>query len=280
MRLKYPRICLPNKAFKKGGVVFGLFQVKLAFVLISLSILAFLVNPKVALGQTAQPNIFFLKSFYLSYPGGYPVTTQVKLSNFTDPDGLGAFIFKVKYDPNFVSITDDNGDGVADSGKVTPGVFLGSTGKQVECSDGFIDPDNTDSTKKLLTFSCVTIGLTPAAPTGGGYLAYINFTTKNRLGNTTLTFSSTELADNTIDVNLVPHTTSGFQLIITKCGDFDRNGSVNLDDIFDVAYRYGATSANPGWNPVYDMDGNGTITLDDIFNTAYQYGPTPCAAFT
>lgn len=267
MKLKY-----------QGKNFFGLFERKLTIVLAGALMLVFILNPGVVLAQTVQPKIFFFgaPTPLIGYPGGNLVTAQVRLSNFSIPSGLGAFLFKVKFDPNLVTVIDTNSDGVVDSDRITSGTFLASSGKQVVCSDGFIDPDQVDATKKLLTYSCVTTGLTPSAPTGSGILATIKFTTKNRLGNTSLILTSTELVENTLNSTLVPHTVGNISLLVVKCGDFDRNTVVNLDDILAVANRYGQSSTTIGWDAKYDLDGNNFINIDDILDTSYQYGPVKC----
>src|SRR3990167_888931 len=206
--------------------------------------------------------------------GGQQTSIPVYLGNFSNPDGLAAFSFKFKYDPTLLPIADANGDGKADAGQVTVGSFLGSSGKQVACSDGYIDKDTTDNTKRLLNFSCITPGPTPTGPTGSGNLATINFTTGNTLGVGSLSLSATELVDNTEFANLIPHnsTTSNLRIQIAKCADFTGDKRIAMVDILAVARKFGLNPSSPNWDPMYDLDGNNLVTISDILIAAREFG--------
>jgi hypothetical protein len=50
--------------------------------------------------------------------------------------------------------------------------------------------------------------------------------------------------------------------------DFDGSGQVDFDDFFRFADAFGITSAEPGWDPVFDLDGSGQVDFDDFFRFA------------
>ena len=205
--------------------------------------------------------------------GGQQTSIPVYLGNFNDPDGLAAFSFKFKYDPTLLPIADANGDGKADAGQVTVGSFLGSSGKQVACSDGYIDKDTTDNTKRLLNFSCITPGPTPSGPTGSGDLATINFTTGNTIGVGPLSLSATELVDNTEFANLIPHnnTANNLPFRIAKCADFTGDKFVAIFDLLALAPKFGLNSSSPDWDPKYDIDDNNFVNVFDILIAAREF---------
>jgi len=267
---------LPKLVFSKGRGTLGLI---LAILLPFLTYFSILPFANQTLGQTPQTTISMVNKNYpgsqlIGYPNGNDVTAEVKVNNVTDTDGLAGFAFKISYDSNLVSIVDSNGDGKADTGTVIAGSFLTSTGKQSACGDGFLDKDTTTPNKIWLTFSCVTLGLTPSAPQGTGVLATVKFKPKANLGTTILTLSETELIDNTQSANLITHTTQNLALPVMKCADFNGNGSVQLiGDILAVINRFGWTTSNPNWDPKYDLNNDGKINLiGDILPTILQFG--------
>lgn len=236
---------------------------------------------RLVFGQTAQTQVSMMgrnqpsQAKIIAFPNGN-LTADVKVANVTNPSGLAAFSFTVGYNPNLLTVPDANGDGVADSNVVTVGPFLGSSGKQVQCGSGYIDLDEKDVTKKKLTFSCVTIGPLPAAPTGSGTLATINFKTGSTLGSGTLTFKYSELADNTANANLISNVATNMPIQVAKCADFDGNKLVTLGgDIGPLVGRFDMTPTDPGWNPIYDLNGNGVIDLGyDIAVAAMEFDMT------
>ena len=273
MKLSQYRNWLPSKSSFLESSFFGFLKKFLIF-FASLT-LVFLSTGLASqvLAQTASTTITINNGQdVVAIVGGQQRFFQIQLNNLSDPDGLAAFGFKLKFDPNLLPVADANGDGKADAGQVTVGSFLGSSGKQVACSDGYIDKDTTDSTKKLLTFSCVTFGSTPAGPTGSGRLVTISFTTGNTLGIGSLSLVSTELVDNTEVANLISHTSSTAIIQIAKCGDYNGDRVVAMVDILADAQKFGLTSSSPNLDPKYDVDGNNAVNIQDILTVAKEYG--------
>ena len=274
MKKVNPLFRLPQNSSFRGSLFFGLFKKSLTY-LLSLA-LVFLSTGTLfqVLAQTASTTIKINNGLpVVAIVGGQQRFFQVQLSNFSDPNGLAAFSFKFKYDPTLLPIADANGDGKADVGQVTVGSFLGSSGKQVACSDGYMDKDTADNTKRLLNFSCVTFGPTPSGPTGSGDLATINFTTGNTIGvNGSLSLSATELVDNTEYANLISHTANNALIQIAKCADFSGDRYVNIFDILALAQKFGLSPSYSNWDPRYDLDGNNYVNVFDILIAAREFG--------
>jgi len=56
--------------------------------------------------------------------------------------------------------------------------------------------------------------------------------------------------------------------------DVNRDGVVNILDIFLIARSYKTIRGAPGWNPYADIDGNGVIDIRDIVAVALDFGKT------
>lgn len=54
--------------------------------------------------------------------------------------------------------------------------------------------------------------------------------------------------------------------------DVNRDGKVNIQDLFSVAKAYGSKLGDENWNPKADLDGNGLINIMDIYEVAKDYG--------
>ena len=268
--LRFLRL-LPKKTSLRGLVRFGLLGKIAAFC----TTLIFTIFSPLALGtvfaQTTTTTVYFSgsTSSIVGIIGGYTMPVNVWVNNVTNPSGLAAFSFKIGYNPNLVSIPDSDNNYIADIGTVGVGSFLGSTGKQVRCGDGFIDKDLADSTKRYLTFTCATLGATPAAPTGPGVLATINFKTGNTIGLAPLNFVTSELAENTADANLIGNTPRNGTAVIAKCANVVGNDStVTIADILYVVQKYNTS------DPAADLDGSGLVNIADVLIAVNEYGKT------
>lgn len=244
-------------------------------------ILVSFINSTKVLAQTTSTTVSFVSTtgnnttpLIVGIRGGKTVQARIGVNNLQDPDGLAAYSFKLGYDSSLATIADTDNNFIADTGAVNIGSFLGSSGKQTLCSNGYIDPDQTNPVKKWLTFSCVTQGPTPAGPTGSGILATINFKTTSKLGYSPLELTATELVDNTQNVNLIPHTAIYAGLRVARCADFTGSGGlpdgiVRIPDINAVVANYGSRT-----NLQYDLDENGIVLVPDISIAVAQYGMT------
>jgi len=55
-------------------------------------------------------------------------------------------------------------------------------------------------------------------------------------------------------------------------GDINGDGYVGIDDIFTVAFHFGAEAGQPGYDPICDINGDGYIGIDDLFIAASHFG--------
>ncbi|MSS73279.1 MAG: hypothetical protein EXS64_17585 [Candidatus Latescibacteria bacterium] len=56
--------------------------------------------------------------------------------------------------------------------------------------------------------------------------------------------------------------------------DFDGDGRVDFDDFFLFADRFGRSSGQGGFDPLFDLDGDRSIGLEDFFRFAEHFGET------
>jgi hypothetical protein len=56
--------------------------------------------------------------------------------------------------------------------------------------------------------------------------------------------------------------------------DLNRDGTVNILDIFVAAMAFGSKQGDPNWNVLADLDKSGTVDILDMFKIAWNYGKT------
>lgn len=56
--------------------------------------------------------------------------------------------------------------------------------------------------------------------------------------------------------------------------DIDRNGNVNIQDLFTVAKAYQTKPGDEHWDPRADLDGNDLVNIIDLYEVAKDYGKT------
>ncbi len=244
-------------------------------VILSLTFIITFFSPLIlapAYAQTAGTTFFLsganTTSEAFGIIGGNTMAVDVNVKNVTDPAGLAAFAFKISYNPNLLSIPYSNSTHIPDPGSVTVGPFLGSLGKSVNCSSGYIGNDLADSTKKDLTFICTTLGSSPTAPRGSGVLAIINFKTGNTVAFPQLNFVKAQLANNTAKATLIPNTIGSTNLALVPCADFNNDHKVTVADILYVVSKFGTKDA------AADLDKNGIVTVQDILIAVGEFGMT------
>ncbi len=119
----------------------------------------------------------------IATPSGAPIAALVPVNasglissvvpvqvTITNAPPLGAFQFSISFAPGGASVAG-----------VTPGPFLGSTGRSVFCAPAYILPNQ-------VTFGCASQGSAIPGPTGSGVLATVNFLVRG-LGPTNLSLS-------------------------------------------------------------------------------------------
>ncbi len=263
---------LPKISSLRRFFSFGFFKKLAILSLTSIFTLFSLLILRPAFAQTAGATIYLsganTTSGALGIVGGNTMAVKVNVNNVIDPAGLAAFAFKISYDPNLLSIPNSKNGHIPDPGTITVGSFLGSLGKSVNCSDGYIENDSTNSTKKDLTFICTTLGSSPLAPKGNGVLAIINFKTGNTVAFPQLNFVKAQLANNTAKATLIPNTIGNTTVNLVPCADFNNDHKVTVSDILYIVNKFGTHDA------AADLNRDGVVTVNDILIAVGEFGMT------
>ena len=194
---------------------------------------------------------------------------DVRVENVDNSNGLGSFEFTFNFNPSVATVTNVQLPTLA-----VP-LFLGSTGREVNCTTPTID-----NVVGSVNVSCNTLTNTPDGPLGSGVLATITFQPATTPGLTTLALQpqppkKTHLTDITGDVP-VPHTTLNGSLRVAKCGNFDlTNTAVTISDILQLIQRFGTFGGPPpsaNWHPRFDLNGDNRVDLGDLLIEVQQFG--------
>jgi hypothetical protein len=199
-------------------------------------------------GRTAPETI-------VGFINGPNELVDVRVKDVAYATGLGAFEFTITFDP------------IASVVNVTPGPFLGSTGRAVQCTSAII-------TSTSVNFSCNTTTSTPNGPVGSGKLATITFDPGGAFGSTVLHFEKMHLTDITGDVSIAHKPLDG-NLLIAKCGDFvptPLDKVITVGDLLAIILKFGTNSTQPDWNPAYDLNDSGNVDILDLLIEAQEFG--------
>ncbi len=110
--------------------------------------------------------------------------------------GLAGFQFTLTYDPAVVTAVG-----------ASPGTFLASTGRTVQCLGPVLAPGSAQ-------FTCITLADVPAPPNGSGILAFVNFTADLE-GVTAMGLSAVTLSG--LTGNVIAGTTAGGTRTVAPC---------------------------------------------------------------
>jgi hypothetical protein len=206
---------------------------------------------------------------------GSPVDLYVWAVNVHNSSGASAFDVRFEFDPALGDISFLEYYGPPQY----PGTqsWIGSTNRSPVCI-GAIGPNGGNLADGQAYASCSSFSPPPPyGALGTGKIAHIRFTPPAQLMTGTLDMRDSFLVDtplNPADQQQIPAAAPLIYVLVTKCADFNFDGTIDLfNDIFGVAFRFGMTTADPGWDPKYDLDDSGNIDLfNDIFNTAFQFG--------
>lgn len=101
--------------------------------------------------------------------------------------------------------------------------------------------------------------------------------TKSKLKAESLGFQIQPTLTLTVDKTVVSSgetvTLSGF-LSLPENIDVDKDGVVDLKEIFGVMLAYGAVAGDPRYNPAYDVNRDGKIDLKDFYTFCLMFGQT------
>jgi hypothetical protein len=76
-----------------------------------------------------------------------------------------------------------------------------------------------------------------------------------------VSFRAREISAFSFDIKFMP-----------ACPDVDRNGEVDITDIFAIALSYGSHYGEPKYNPNLDVNCDGKIDITDILAAVLNYG--------
>lgn len=68
--------------------------------------------------------------------------------------------------------------------------------------------------------------------------------------------------------------TSDEFMLTTRTTDLNKDGTVNILDIFTIAKKFGAKEGDVNYDPIADLDGNREINIVDLYAVAKDYGKT------
>jgi parallel beta-helix repeat protein len=60
----------------------------------------------------------------------------------------------------------------------------------------------------------------------------------------------------------------------TSSPDINKDGKVDIRDVFVIAMAFGSTPGDPNWNPIADLNNDGTVNILDVFAVAWDFGKT------
>ena len=138
---------------------------------------------------------------------GDPLAVDVTIENVKNEASIQ---FDLLYNPTIFETANAGDD--PNAGFVQKGEFLGSTGRQVIC--------NPVSNEGVVRFTCVTLGLDPAGPDGGGKVATV-FLKAIGSGKTELTLGRVTANAVGLDATEIPLQLQNATIIVTGGGGFN-----------------------------------------------------------
>jgi len=173
---------------------------------------------------------------------------------------LGAFQFDLVYDPSIVRINSP-----AD---VDLGPFLGSTG----CSVMEVGPTINNAAGRL-RYAANIIGACNG-PSGDGVVATVTFDPVG-VGDSNLTLENEQLLNTDYPPSpIAPVNLYHGHVTVENCffADVDRDGDVDITDIYNIAYRWGCQCGETCYVAAYDLNDDCAISISDIQIAACYFG--------
>jgi hypothetical protein len=133
--------------------------------------------------------------------------------------------------------------------------------------------NNYNSTHgRILAYSTL-LGITSA--NGSGAIVTITFKAMSG-GSTALALGNTQLADEKVPPQQIPHQDFGGTVIVTGglTGDINSDGTVDIFDAILLAASYGSSLGDPNWNPNTDLNNDSTVDIFDAILLAGNFGRT------
>lgn len=180
-----------------------------------------------------------------------------------DVTNLAAYQVELTYDPAIVRVM-----------AVTPGPFLGSTGRTVAPVGPTIDHQ-----AGRVAFGAFTFGSQPGV-NGTGVLATVTLEPQTR-GTSQLTLKNLQLADPSSN-RLTAAVKHGMVEVIACFGDFDGDNDVDIFDLQEVANHWNCRQNDPCYELRFDTEPDGDIDAFDLQRFAAAWGttcPAPMRSF-
>lgn len=176
---------------------------------------------------------------------------------------LGSFEFTLEFPP-----------ATLEAESATLGAFLGSSGRTVIP----VNPTINNNTGEVV-YGAATLGENTPGPNGGGHLARVCFTPKQK-GTADLTLTNGVLTD--VQGESIAATLQHGSVTVSSCfwADLNCDNKVNVIDIQLVAGHWNTEPGDPGYDPAYDINDNNRIDIIDIQMVAGQWGWSGRAAST
>jgi len=171
-----------------------------------------------------------------------------------DVTNLGAYQVELTFNPAVVHVT-----------TVTPGPFLGSTGRTVSPVGPAID----NGAGKVI-FGAFTFGTQPGI-NGTGVLATITFQPRAK-GTSALHLQNLQAADPSSNP-IAGITTEDGQVEIVSCfGDFDNDNDVDIFDLQRAASHWNCKTGQACYDVQYDTEPDGDVDVFDLQRFAAAWG--------
>jgi hypothetical protein len=71
---------------------------------------------------------------------------------------------------------------------------------------------------------------------------------------------------------VIPSTGPTIDVIIARCADYNGDGLVSVQDVLNIARRFGARPGLPNWHPMFDLNSNNFIDPTDVLLSGKQFG--------
>jgi len=185
--------------------------------------------------------------------GQYPITLNV-----TDNEGLGCTTTKsIKIYPEFAPTA--NFTYTPSLPKVNQTIAFNASKSQPGWSKTL--GDYSPITNYNWNFSDGTITNTPDPTTTHNYTQPGNYTVK-------LTITDSVGRTNAASTIIQVYNVTAYPW------DVNKDGIVDIEDLYTVALHYGQTPADPGWDPRCDVNGDSIVDIEDLYTVALHYGET------
>jgi len=210
-----------------------------------------------------EPTMIYLSPSESHTPMDRTFTIDVMVADVED---LGAWQIRLYFDNTMLKCTEDM------VWYPENHVFAG---KNISPLPPIIGEDENGA---YIQYGCCLFGREETTFYGTGTLCRINFTA-TAVGWSALEFSKpygidTFLLNHTEKIISAEMVDGEVTVIEYITGDLNRDGIVNIKDLFTAAEAFGSYPDHPRWNPMADVDGDDKVNIRDLFLVAKNFGKT------